>query len=226
MSKTIMARVVSDAILDQAYKMICKQRINHHPNSDIWHIRFHWHKIKPTIKTQLTNGNYQFEPARVFLLNGQYINVFASRDAIVLKALSIVLSPHVKQRVSKRCFHVVGRGGIKRAVRSISAQCHQYEHVLKSDVFSYYGSMSHRLIMKKVSQICDEPSFLSIITAWLTHLIDYNASLSSVMRGISKGCSPEILRDYVTRWTRWVMGGINIKVCFTDAVDTTRMVST
>ena len=58
MSKTIMARVLSDAVLDQAYEIICKQRINHHHNSDIWHIRFHWHKIhwhkiKPTIKTQL-----------------------------------------------------------------------------------------------------------------------------------------------------------------------------
>ncbi len=36
-------------------------------------------------------------------------------------------------------------------------------------------------------------------------------------------CSPEILRDYVTRWTRWVMGGINIKVCFTDVVDRTQL---
>jgi RNA-directed DNA polymerase len=119
MSKTIMARVVSDAVWDQAYKMICKQRINHHPNSDIWHIRFHWNEIKPMIKTQVANGQYQFDPARVCLLNGQYINVFGSRDAIVLKALSIVLSPHVKQRVSKRCFHVAGRGGIKGVVHAL-----------------------------------------------------------------------------------------------------------
>ena len=101
-----MTRVVSDAVLDQAYKMICKQRFNHHPNSDNWHIRFHWNESKPTMQTQLTNGQYQFDPARVCLLNGQYINVFGSRDAIVLKALSIVLSPHVNQRVSKLCFHV------------------------------------------------------------------------------------------------------------------------
>jgi RNA-directed DNA polymerase len=119
MSKTIIARVVSDAVWDQAYKMICKQRINHHPNSDIWHIRFHWNEIKPMIKTQVANGQYQFDPARVCLLNGQYINVFGSRDAIVLKALSIVLSPHVKQRVSKRCFHVAGRGGIKGVVHAL-----------------------------------------------------------------------------------------------------------
>ena len=39
-------------------------------------------------------------------------------------------------------------------------------------------------------------------------------------------CSPETLGHYVTRWTRWVMGGINIKVCFTDVVDRMRVVST
>ena len=60
------------------------------------------------------------------------------RDALVLKALTIVLAPVLP--VSPRCTHVKGNGGAKAAVRQVSAALATNRFVLSTGVKSHYAS--------------------------------------------------------------------------------------
>ncbi len=52
---------------------------------------------------------------RITLKDGEEIDLWSARDALMLKALAIVLAKHLP--VSPRRTHVKGHGGVKAAVR-------------------------------------------------------------------------------------------------------------
>ena len=67
------------------------------------------------LKAALVAGRSRFGLlTRVTLKDGEKINLWSARDALVLKALAIVLAKHLP--VSPRCTHVIGHGGAKAAV--------------------------------------------------------------------------------------------------------------
>ena len=70
------------------------------------------------LKSALVAGRSRFGLlTRVTLKDGEKINLWSARDALVLKALAIVLAKHLP--VSPHCTHVKGHGGAKAAVRQV-----------------------------------------------------------------------------------------------------------
>ncbi len=57
---------------------------------------------------------------RITLKDGEEIDLWSARDALVLKALTIVMAKHLP--VSTRCTHLKGHGGAKAAVRQVWAR--------------------------------------------------------------------------------------------------------
>ena len=73
---------------------------------------------KLRLRRELREGSYRFGLlSRLTLQSGEEIDVWSARDALVLKALAIVLGRHLA--VSPRCVHVKGHGGAKAAVRQV-----------------------------------------------------------------------------------------------------------
>jgi hypothetical protein len=115
---TILAQLASDDVLDSASAWLCRRRRDYSATSDIWNFRRCWQREKQRIKDELLSGNYRFSLlSRITLKTGDETDLWSARDALVLKALALVLAGHLP--VSRRCTHLKGNGGSKYAVREV-----------------------------------------------------------------------------------------------------------
>jgi hypothetical protein len=145
----MLAQLASDDVIDAAYAWLCRQRRDWPADTDIWDLRFRWCRDKQRIQAALQRGDYRFSPmSRVTKSNGEVVHVWSSRDALVLKALAMVLGKSV--RVSERCTHVKGHGGAKAAVRTVRARLGQHAFVMRTDVKAYYDSIAAQISRRRV----------------------------------------------------------------------------
>ncbi len=97
-------------MLDTAYGWLCKRRRAYPADAEVWSFRRRWTREKERLKRRLAAGRYRFDLlTRARLSDGEVIDLWSARDALVLKALP----------VSPRCTHVKGHGGAKAAVRQV-----------------------------------------------------------------------------------------------------------
>jgi hypothetical protein len=148
---SIIPQLASDDVLDSAYAWLCRRRRAYSANSDVWSFRRGWLREKAQIKDQLLSGNYRFSLlARVTLKDSDETDLWSARDALVLKALALVLGDHLP--VSRRCTHIKDNGGAKYAVRQVSEHLPANRYVLRTDVKSYYASIDHLLLLDFVGR--------------------------------------------------------------------------
>jgi hypothetical protein len=57
--------IFTPSTLDTAYLWLCKQRRNFPANADIWHLRFHWHRVRQDLLQSLNKQDYTFQPLSV-----------------------------------------------------------------------------------------------------------------------------------------------------------------
>ena len=154
--------VASDRILDQAYKWLCKARLKYSPNSDVWDLRFNWKRMKPLIQGQLLSGTYALSPMIRVEIEGEAKTFWGAADALVLKAIAIVLGEEVSPRLSKHCWHLKGRG-LKAAVRETQSKISEYKFVFRSDVHSYYATINHNVLSQLVAEFVSDLIVLDLI---------------------------------------------------------------
>src|ERR1700674_2427857 len=136
-------RLISDDVLDAAYAWLCSARRDYPPSADIWNFRRGWENERILIKQELAAGRFRFGVLdRIIKPDGSEIDLWAARDALVLKALSIVLGSVLP--VSSRCTHVKRHGGAKAAVRQVRAHVAENRFVLRTDVKSYFDFLGYR----------------------------------------------------------------------------------
>ena len=106
----ILAQITSDDVLDAAYEWLCRRRRDYSANSHVWGFRRCRQREKAQIQDELRSGSYRFSLlSRITLKDGDDTDLWSARDALVLKALAIVLAKHLP--VSQRCTHLKGHGG-------------------------------------------------------------------------------------------------------------------
>src|SRR5260370_30335698 len=115
------------SMLDQAYCWLCRQRRDYPPDADVWYLRFHWDAERIRLEAQLRTGGFRFGPLSVVTkADGEVLHLWSARDALVLKALALVVGPLL--RLSPRCVHVKGHGAAKAAGRGaqepVARSCH------------------------------------------------------------------------------------------------------
>ena len=87
-------------------------RRSHH--ADVWDLRRHWPAEKARLRSDLSTGDFRFGLLdRITKADGEEVDLWSPRDALVLKALAMVLAKHLP--VSRSCTHVKGHGGAKAA---------------------------------------------------------------------------------------------------------------
>ena len=82
----------------------------------------------------MLEGRYRFGPVERFNTDDGQLELWSALDALVLKAVAIVLSRRLT--LPDRCFHVVGHGGAKAAVRAVAGAVADHQFVYRSDVKS------------------------------------------------------------------------------------------
>ncbi len=166
-----------------AWKWLESRRKNSHYNNDYWHLRHHRQRLEPQIIEQLRTGTYHFSPCK------QYDGclVWTAQDALVLKAITLVLTKQLSPQLSQHCFHLAGHGGSKGCVRAVNQCVDEYRFVCRSDVNSYYATINHKLLKKQLAGLIPCDIVLDLISKMLDRLDDVQGILHSVDIGISKG---------------------------------------
>ena len=184
--------LASDAVIDEAFRWLCRQRRDRSPNNDVWTLRHRWDDLKSDLQRRLRSGRYRFSPVDVVQVeSGERIECWCACDALVLKALSIVLGEALRPHLSPRCFHLRGHGGNKGAVREVCAvlATGTYHHVFRSDVKRYYASIHHAALLQQLRRYVDDPVLLDLVCQYLHRTLCRGGCFRFVRRGISLGCS-------------------------------------
>ncbi len=157
----ILVELTSDEVLDTAYDWLCRRRRAYPADADVWSFRQGWAREKDRLKAALAAGRFRFGLlTRITLKDGEEIDLWSARDALVLKALAIVLAKHLP--VSPRCTHVKGHGGAKAAVRQMMRHLPANRFVLRTDVKSYYASIDHFLLLDQLAEYVKDRRVLNL----------------------------------------------------------------
>jgi len=128
----------------------------------VWSFRREWPAEKTRLRAELRTGTFRFGLLdRIRRESGEEVEVFASRDALVLKALALVLGEHLL--VSRRCVHVKGHGGAKAAVRWVMRRLPGARFVLKTDVKIYSASIDHVKLLDRLAAAIPDRDVLNLV---------------------------------------------------------------
>ena len=184
---SVLATITSETTLDAAFAWLCKRRRDYPDDADVWNFRRNWPREKARLQTDLLAGHYRFGfLSRVELADGEKIDLWSARDALVLKAITIALQPILP--VSPRCTHVKGHGGIKAAVRRVMRHLGTNRFVMRSDVKSYYASIDHHLLLDQLAADIKDKAVLNLIGQYLRSTAERGGQFFYYERGISLGC--------------------------------------
>jgi RNA-directed DNA polymerase len=194
----VITELVSESLIDESFRWLCKQRKHFPVNSDVWHCRFHWDSIKPTLKRDLSSNRFTFQPLqKVTKASGEVIHLWTSIDSVVLKLLSLVLTHYLPS--SKLCTHLKGHGGSKQTVTSIQAEIPNNTFVFRTDVKSYYESINHEILLDKLSVYIKDKMVMNLLSQYLKRSVESGGLFKDIKQGISSGCplSPLISSFYL-----------------------------
>ncbi len=183
----ILTQLTSDDALEAAYDWLCKRRANYPPDADVWSFRRGWAGEKSRIQADLRAGRFRFGLLdRITKEDGTEIDLWSARDALVLKALSMVMAKVLP--VSRTCTHVKGHGGAKAALRQVMARLPDNRFVLRTDVKSYYASIDHFLLMDRLSEYVGDRTVINLLGQYLRRTAERGGQFWDYERGISLGC--------------------------------------
>jgi hypothetical protein len=182
----LLDRLCSDAVLERAFQWLCRQRRRWPDASDVWSFRREWSAEKARLQAELRAGTFRFGLLdRIRREGGEEVEVFASRDAVVLQALALVLEHRLP--VSRHCTHVEGHGGAKASVRRASVRLRRFPFVLRTDVRSYYASIDPVKLLERLARYVRDPEILRLVAA-VTARTSERGGLCRDAGGLPLGC--------------------------------------
>jgi len=180
--------IVSDEVMQQAYEWVCQRRRDYSSNDDVWDLRWRWDEIRPGLQAALRAGTYRIGSTRRLRVEHEVLEIWSARDAVVLKAIAIVVASKLLPQLSMKCYHLEGRGGSKGAVRYIATARMANSFVFRTDVKSYYASIDHEILIGILAAHVADASVLDLLTQYIRHPIYEGGLYEDVERGISLGC--------------------------------------
>ena len=184
----LIEQIASEEVLEQAFLWLCQKRSHYHFNGDVWHLRRWWTEKKAYIQRLLLAGQYQFRELRLIRGKERYVEWWCSMDALVLKAMAIVLGEHLKPHLSDRVFHLAGSGGMKAGVREVASHLDENTFVFRTDVKGYYASINHGVMYDLVANYVAEPMVLDLVQQYLNRFVSDGGEYVDIEQGISLGC--------------------------------------
>ncbi|MGK0185781.1 MAG: RNA-directed DNA polymerase [Verrucomicrobiales bacterium] len=152
-------------------------------------------------------GGHRLSPVGVVeTAQGERLECWEAIDALVLKALALLLTPFLTRHLSPRCFHLPGRGGAKGAVRGVceALRSGRYPFVARSDARGYYANIRHATLLGEVRRFISCPILLDLVCQYCHRTIVFRGLYRRVDKGISLGCplSPLMAAVYLDRLDR------------------------
>jgi RNA-directed DNA polymerase len=117
---------------------------------------------------------------------GSAVELWSAEDALVLKAVAIVLGDAVRDQVPG-CHHLAGNGGVGGALRAVAEAVRPGAFVLRSDVKQDEASMDHERLMAEVDEMVADRGLRALIWSALRRSTVDGGVYRDVTRGISLG---------------------------------------
>ena len=182
--------MLSSHLFSNAYQWLCHSRKNHPPSSDIWDFRRIWKDQSKVIMDTFWRGEYCFDiQKKITLSSGETVDIWSSRDALVLKVLTWIIQSRLKPVLSKACYHLKGHGGLKGAVRAVMKQYRRYKFFCKTDVSSYYDSIDHYILLMKLHDYIRDAKIIHYVRQFLKRCVEWGGLYRDVKKGIPRGSS-------------------------------------
>lgn len=181
----LMREITADAVLDAAFEWLCQQRRHYPADTDIWDFRFLWTTEKARLIADLRANQYRFSPNQALRKDDQTLHLWCARDALVLKAMAMVIGPRLP--ISPRCTHVKGHGGLKGAIRWLRRRLPQHRFVLRTDVKSYYASIHHERLLERLDPWVPERDVRRLLVQVVKRSVEYGGLYHDIPRGIGRG---------------------------------------
>jgi hypothetical protein len=182
----LLTRLLADATLERAFAWVCRRRERWPDFTDVWELRRRWPGEKDRVRAELRAGTFRFGLLdRIRREDGAELEVFPGRDAVVLKALALVLERVLP--VSRRCTHVKGHGGAKAAVRRSAARLRRLPFVLRTDVRGYYASIDAVKLVEGLARFVRDSEILRLVAA-VTARTSERGGLYRDSGGLPLGC--------------------------------------
>ena len=179
--------LLDEGILESAYTWLCKRRRNYPDHADVWNFRRHWRREIDRLRRELLEGSYRLELlSRTTLANAEEVDLFSARDALLFKALALVLASRLS--FSRNCTHLKGNGGGKGAVRRVWRQLKRHRFVIRTDVKSDYASIDHQCLIERLSRVIHDRRVLNLIEQYLRRTAERGGLFWESDRGIPLGC--------------------------------------
>lgn len=183
-----MSDIASTASLNHAFCLVYQQAKHKGHNADTWALCHRWEQERSLLQTDLLNGQYHLSPLQLYNTAHGLVGVWSARDAVVLKALALHLTPVVQKTVGEVCFHLKGHGSTRGGARHVAKHLSDYPHVIQSDVADFYQSMNHDVVIAHCQTIIEDKRILKIIQAYLNRCEVKDGDHTLVEQGIPKGC--------------------------------------
>lgn len=185
----LLQQIVTDENLEAAFVWLCQQRKDYSHNDDVWRVRQDWPNIKDRLRRELLAGCYRFSALRRVHGDEGDLDIWTALDALVLKAIALVLTQYLAPRLSTQCHHLAGNGGAKAAVRRVTENLAGNKFVFRTDVHSYYASIRHDILLDRLRQHIDDPRLLDLLWQYMRRTVYDDGHYEDIQQGISLGCS-------------------------------------
>jgi len=177
-------------LFSDAYELLCRSRKNHPPDSDIWSLKRTWHNQVEAIMESFRFGAYQFDvQAKITLSCGETIALWSSRDALIIKVLTVIIQEKLKPFLLKTCYHLKGHGGLKGAVRNVMEQLPKNKFFCKTDVHWYYDSIDHYTMLMKLHDYIEDRTIIGYVWQFLNRCVEWGGLYQDFKKGIPRGSS-------------------------------------
>ena len=188
----IISLISSIRLLDSAYAWYRVRHLEAHDNHPFWSLSFQWNSVKHEVRQALQQGTYQFQPLDVFDSNNhQRLACWQPLDAIVLKCMTWVLTPLLKNHCDlSLASHLKHQGGLKKAVREAQSALNTYQHVYKTDIADFYGSIPHHLLHEQCCSLIPDKRVNNLLRQMMNRVHVYQGQYRLIdNKGIPRGCS-------------------------------------
>ena len=201
-TNNLMSEISSYHVLDTAYAWLQANRLNSHPNNPFWSLSLNWPSIRESLRTQLQAGNYHFSPVtQLQLQNGESVSYWDPLDSIVLKAMTVILTPLLNDTMNlTAATQLKGHGGLKTAVKKTQLLSQNNKFVLKTDIANYYASMKHHTLHSQLCEHVQDKRVQRLLWQVMNRMHVWRGSHKEIInKSIPRGCplSPLLAAVYL-----------------------------
>lgn len=184
----LLGKIISPKNLEFAFNILCKQRKNYSANADIWDLRYNWSSYKQQIITQIQAGIFAFDPVTQYEAKNEICYKRTARDALILKAMSLVLNDYLAPKLGK-VYHLKGHGGIAGAISHVKNSLAINKFVFKTDIKSYYQSINHTMLINELDKLIPDKQVVNLIENSVRRTNVYGEVYWDCKKGIMQGSS-------------------------------------